>query len=102
MTAYGISPPCRPCQDEQNRWLDTTPQGLFPNFGYVAQGHVQTSYGMSPRGLREARHMRWERWRDTVRFQRDLIARTCRDAGHAPAAPRIVQLDILDLFGEAA
>ncbi len=88
---------CHACRAEQDRWYDTTPQGLYPNFGYVAQAHVQTSYSMSPRGLRETRTARWEQWRDTVRHQRDLIASTCRAAGHTPAPTpkRIITLDVL-------
>ena len=84
------------------RWLDTTPQGLFPNFAFVLQAHVQTSYNMSSRGLGEARRFRWERWRDTVRFQQALIARCCREAGHAPPPPRVIQLDLLDGLAEAS
>lgn len=78
------------------RWLDTTPQGLFPNLAFAVQAQVQTPYMMSSRGLGDARRFRWERWRDTVRFQQDLIARCCREAGHSPRPPRIVQLDLLD------
>jgi hypothetical protein len=99
VTAYQLTPPCPPCNEEMGRWLDTTPQGLFPGLGYVTQ--ASAAYDFTVAGMRDRHRIRYERWRDTVRFQRALIARTCREAGHvtAPSVPKVVQLD---LFGEAA
>lgn len=94
------APLCPPCIDERNRWLDTKPQDISGGFGFILQAQVDTSYNRTPRGRNEPRRMRYERWRETVRFQRDLIANTCRARGHASLAaaapPRIVQLDLLD------
>lgn len=86
---------CTPCRTEQDRWYDTTPQGLYPGLSLITQ--ASAAYDYTPRGVAERRRIRWERWRDTVRFQRDLIARTCREAGHAaaPSVRRIVTLDVL-------
>ncbi len=84
---------CTPCRTEQDRWYDTTPQQMFPGLGFVMQ--ASAAYDLTPRGVADRRRIRWEQWRDTVRFQQALIATACRAAGHTPAAPRIITLDVL-------
>lgn len=85
--------PCRPCSDERMRWLDTTPQQMFPGLGFITQ--AAAAYDFTARGMADSRRIRHERWLSVVRFQMQLVADACRAAGHAPQPPRIVQLDLL-------
>ncbi|GIE30143.1 hypothetical protein Ait01nite_031880 [Actinoplanes italicus] len=92
-------PVCQSCQAERATWLDyRLPRTAGFSFGSGAP------YDASPAGIRDRQHGRFEEWRATIRFHRDLIARTCRDQGHvaAPPAPRVVEIPLFDLIGEAA
>jgi hypothetical protein len=95
---------CPTCRTERDRWYDTTPQGLFPGLGYVTQ--ASAAHDLTARGAADRRQARWEKWRDAVRFQRDLIARICAAEGHrgesqTQTVPRVIQLE-LDILGVAA
>jgi hypothetical protein len=90
------APLCGPCQDERGRWLDYR---LPPALG-IAHGSG-APYDVSAAGVRDRQAARSAEWRDTVRFQRDLIARQCRAGQHAaaPAEPAEPVIDIqLPLF----
>lgn len=85
-------PLCPPCRAARAAWLDyRLPQVHGFTFG------SGTPYDVSLSGIRDRRHARFEQWRSTIRFNRDLIARTCREAGHvADESPaRVIQLDLL-------
>lgn len=90
---------CVPCRDARLAWLDYR---LPANLG-IAHGSG-APYDASAAGLRDRRRARFEEWRSLVSFEMDLIARTCREAGHLiePTAPRVVQLDLFASIGEAA
>ena len=49
------------------------------------------------RDVQDAQESRFRQWRDTVRFQQDLIDRLCAEAGHVPAPlkKRVITLDVL-------
>lgn len=86
------SPLCPPCRAASSAWLGYR---LPPALG-IAYGSG-ADYDMSAAGIRDRRQARFELWRDTIRWNRDLIARTCRAAGHTTAEPaaRVIQLDLL-------
>lgn len=74
------------------RWLDyRLPPRLSIAYGSGA------AYDSSPAGIRDARRARLAEWRDTVRFHRDLIDRSCTEAGHVPAPLKkpVITLDVL-------
>jgi hypothetical protein len=84
-----VKPLCPPCQAARLSWLDyRLPHSL---------GVGATVYDSSPAGIRDRQRGRFEEWRSTIRFHRDLIARTCRASGHVAVPPpaRVVQLDLL-------
>lgn len=93
-----MTPLCTPCNEARARWLNYR---LPPTLG-IAHGSG-APYDVSAAGLRDKQRSRFEEWRATVRFQRDLIARQCREAGHVAEEPpaRVVQLDLLELVGGA-
>jgi hypothetical protein len=89
-------PLCPPCRDERSRWLGyRLPR--TPGFAFGSGA----PYDVSPAGIRDRQHARFEEWRSTVAFHRDLIARTCREQrhSHAPAVPRVVEIPLFDLAG---
>lgn len=93
-----MKPPlCPPCAEASGRWLDYR---LPPVLG-IAYGSG-APYDVSAAGIRDRRRSRFEEWRSTVRFHRDLIARTCRAARHVAKEPpaRIVQLDLFTALDE--
>lgn len=87
-------PLCAPCREARAAWLDYR---LPPVLG-IAYGSG-APYDVSAAGIRDRQRARFEEWRSTVRFHRDLIARTCRTAGHV-AEPPIARVIQLDLFAE--
>lgn len=101
-TSKSLAPLCAPCKDERARWLDYR---LPRTFG-IAYGSG-TPYDVSPAGLRGCQRGRYETWRETIKFNRDLIARTCRQHRHVDqsrptvASVVVVQLPLFDLL-EAA
>ena len=82
---------CPPCSAARSAWLDYR---LRPVLG-IAHGSG-APYDVSAAGIRDRRRARFEEWRSTVRFNRDLIARQCRAAGHLAERPtaRVIQLDL--------
>lgn len=100
MTAPVTPPLCAPCQDERSRWLDYRLPAV-PGFVHGSGAR----YDLSPAGIRDRQRARYEEWKSTIAFHRDLIARTCREQGHtvAPTVPaRVVEIPLFDLIGEAA
>jgi hypothetical protein len=91
------APLCPPCSAARSAWLDYR---LPPVLG-IAYGSG-APYDVSAAGVRDRRRSRFEEWRSTVRFNRDLIARHCRAAGHVAEEPvaRIVQLDLFAALEE--
>lgn len=104
-----LAPLCGHCIGERMRWLDTTPQGLFPELAFVTQANA--AYSFTPRGVADGLRYRAERWRRTVGFQMQLIADGCRAGVHAdvseaaarpvPRRIEVVQLDLFDLADAA-
>jgi len=99
-----LPPICSPCQEERSRWLDTRPSQMLPRFG-IAHGSG-AAYDVSAAGIGDNRGSQYEQWRQLVRSQRDLIARTCREQRHATARPhhrfaRTGGVVILDLYAGA-
>ena len=94
-----MTPLCGPCQASRAAWLDYR---LPPVFG-IAHGSG-APYDVSAAGIRDRQRSRFDEWRSTVRFHRDLIARTCRAAGHIAEAPpaRVIQLDIFAALEKGA
>lgn len=91
---------CTRCRAERDAWLDYR---LPPVLG-IAYGSG-APYDVSPAGIRDRQRSRFEEWRSTVNFNRDLIARTCRAAGHTdpgPAPARVIQLDIFAALEKGA
>lgn len=75
------APLCAPCRAERDRWLDTTPNRLIPRPGFAYGSGA--AYDSTPAGAAGNRSARYQEWRETVRFQRDLIATACRNGQHA-------------------
>lgn len=90
-----MKPLCPPCRAASSAWLDYR---LPPVLG-IAHGSG-APYDVSAAGIRDRQRGRFEEWRSTIRFNRDLIARTCRAAGHVAEEPvaRVVQLDLFAAF----
>lgn len=92
------TPICPSCQKERSRWLDTKPSEVLPKFGIVHGSGAP--YDASASGSQDRGRADYERWRQLVRFQRDLIARTCREQRHADIpdrpvkSPRIIDLSL--------
>lgn len=87
---------CAPCREARAAWLDYR----LPRVGGFAFGSG-VPYDTSAAGTRDRRRARFEEWRETIRFNRQLIADACRKAGHvdSEAAPaRVIQLDIFAAF----
>lgn len=94
-----MTPLCAPCRGASGAWLDYRLPRV-PGF----QHGSGAPYDVSTAGLRDQRRAGFEQWRSTIRFQRDLIARTCRAAGHVFEAPpaRVIQLDLFEALEGAA
>lgn len=76
-------PLCPPCTEARAAWLDyRLPPARGFSFGSGA------AYDVSPAGAADRQRARFEQWRETIRFNRDLIARTCREAGHVGEVPQ--------------
>lgn len=86
-----MKPLCPPCRKARLAWLDYR---LPPVRGFAFGSGAR--YDISAAGLRDHQRGRFDEWRSTIRFHRDLIARTCREAGHvAEESPaRVIQLDL--------
>ncbi|WP_394622416.1 hypothetical protein JNUCC0626_49660 (plasmid) [Lentzea sp. JNUCC 0626] len=74
-------PLCPDCGKQWMAWLDyrITPPITFVQIGKPTARRIQ-----------EAQEARFREWRDTIRFQQDLIERICRenhDSGTPGAAP---------------
>jgi len=84
MTSIKISgldrPVCPACRDEQWWWLNTRPQDMFRELGYITQ--ARAGYDATPAGIRDNRKARYERWRTLVRDQIAGIAADCQRNGH--------------------
>lgn len=69
---------CQECSREYMAWLDyrlpPPPIRLMSIEG-----------GNPAREIQWRQQRRFEEWRDTIRFQQDLIRRLCLEAGHASA-----------------
>jgi hypothetical protein len=90
-----VKPLCPSCREARSVWLDyrlPPPRGFAHGSG--------APYDVSAAGIRDARKARFDEWRSTVRFHMDLIARTCRSAGHVAEPPpgRVIQLDLFAAF----
>ncbi len=98
MSTPALAPLCPPCREARSKWLDFR----LPRTLGIAHGSG-APYDVSSAGVRDRQRARFDEWRDTIRFNRDLIARTCRKAQHVaqPEAPAVVQLPLFDLL-EAA
>ncbi|GAA0550044.1 hypothetical protein GCM10010172_35130 [Paractinoplanes ferrugineus] len=95
------TPLCPACQTQRSQWLDYR---LPTALGFVHGSGAP--YDVSPAGVRDRHRSRFQEWKDTIAFHRDLIARTCRAQGHTgvvtePAPLPVIQLDLLELL-EAA
>ncbi|MEV5211376.1 hypothetical protein AB0K35_28270 [Micromonospora sp. NPDC053740] len=78
-------PICQPCSAERARWLDyRLPRTLGITHGSGAP------YDVSVAGVRDRQRSRFEEWKATIAFHRDLIAHTCRQQCHAEPAPEVV------------
>lgn len=84
---------CPPCQAARSCWLDYR---LPRSFG-IAHGSG-APHDVSAAGTSDRRGSRFEEWQSTIQFNRDLIARTCREQRHAATAaeepPAVVQLPL--------
>jgi len=92
------APLCPPCTAARTAWLDAKPVLREHRFQIeVAHLNANRRYGNGVGG-----HSGPRTWWALVRFHRDLIARTCRAAGHVvePPAARVVQLDLFAALGE--
>ncbi|WP_433460722.1 hypothetical protein [Micromonospora sp. CA-248212] len=98
MTGIGPAPLCQPCSAQHARWLDYR----LPRTLGIACGSG-TPYDMSAAGVRDRQRSRFEEWRVTIKFNQDLIARTCREQQHTEPTPRVapavvvVQLPLFDV-----
>lgn len=92
-----MKPLCVPCSAAHSAWLDYR----LPRVPGFAHGSG-APYDVSATGLRDQRHARFEEWRSTIRFNQDLIASTCRTAGHVAEEPvaRVIQLDLFAALDE--
>jgi hypothetical protein len=95
-------PICPPCQERRMAWLDSKPSQVLPTFG-IAHGSG-APYDVTLAGIRDRSRSRHQQWAALVREQMAGIAAYCRQAGHtaAPAAPVVVQLDLLQVLEQAA
>ncbi|MET8278236.1 hypothetical protein [Micromonospora sp. NPDC005174] len=76
-----LRPLCEPCSAQHARWLDYR---LPRTFGIAYDSG--TPYDVSTAGVRDRRRSRFEEWRATIKFNQDLIARTCREQRHIEPA----------------
>ena len=60
------------------RWLDYTlpPEPI----------RIDASYVRTVRDIKEHQERRYREWRDTVRFEQDLIKKNCREGRHVKEA----------------
>jgi len=83
-------PVCTACREQQWRWIETRPQQIFRELGYIVQAGA--TYDTTPAGVRDNRHARYERWRTLVLDQIAGIADDCRHHGHEAVGA----LDVVD------
>ncbi|WP_157562685.1 hypothetical protein [Micromonospora chokoriensis] len=95
-----LPPVCRPCQDARDRWLDSRPSQVLPRLGFTYGSGAR--HDTTTAGIHDNHRSRYERWRQLVKSNRDLIARTCREQGHtevpAEKVPAVIELPLLDLI----
>lgn len=84
---------CPACRAEHDRWLDTKPSTHAPRFG-IAHGSG-SPYDASAAGVRDNTRARYEDWRRTVNFQRDLIEKQCLQEDHIGRMATYEEVDML-------
>jgi hypothetical protein len=72
------NPLCPECGKLWMAWLDYR---ITPPITLVQIGKP------TARRIREAQEARFREWRDTIRFQQDLIERICARENHVPGPP---------------
>ena len=65
---------CEACGAAWTAWLDyTLPPGPI---------RIDASYVRTARDIKEHQEARFREWRDTIRFEQDLIEKLCREGKH--------------------
>lgn len=69
---------CEACSGAWMRWLDYTlpPEPI----------RIDASYVRTVRDIEQHQERRYHEWRDTVRFEQDLIRKNCREGRHVKEA----------------
>lgn len=84
---------CRPCSLARAAWLDYR----LPRVPGIAYGSG-AAYDTSTAGVRDRQRARFEQWRETIRFNQQLIAEQCRAGRHVDGTPEPAPVIEIDLF----